>query len=194
MSEPLFRIRRSTIHGLGAFAVRRIRKGVRVIEYAGDRITPKEADARYDDDQNPLGRVLLFTVDRRTVIDAGRGGNAARFINHSCDPNCESLIEDGRVFIETIREIALGEELTYDYHLQREGISLSGARRLYPCHCGSKKCRGTLMDPVKKRRRSEPARADRSRSQPRRGRRLVPAKSRRKDLSEKSRAPSPPLG
>jgi SET domain-containing protein len=174
--------------------MKHIRKGVRVIEYAGDRITPEEADARYDDDQNPLGRVLLFTVDRRTVIDAGRGGNEARFINHSCNPNCESLIQDGRVFIETIREIASGEELTYDYHLQREGIGPSEARRLYPCHCESEKCRGTLMDLVKKRRRPRPGQANHLRSQPRKGRRRVPAKSRSKHTPGKDAAPSPRPG
>ncbi len=176
MSELFFRIRRSSIHGLGAFAVKRIRKGVRVIEYAGELITPEEADARYDDDENPSGRVLLFTLDRRTIIDAGRGGNEAQFINHSCDPNCESLIEDGRVFIEATREIALGEELTYDYHLQREGLSPSEARRLYPCHCGSETCRGTLLDPPKKRRAARPRQGDHARSQPRKGRSRLPAK------------------
>lgn len=137
---------------MGAFARMAIRKGTRVIEYAGERITPEEADARYDDDQNPLGRVLLFTVDRRTLIDAGRGGNESRFINHSCNPNCESLVEDGRVFIKATRKISSGEELTYDYHLERERLTASEARRRYPCHCGSAGCRGTLLDPPKRRR------------------------------------------
>jgi len=166
MTESLFRVHRSTIHGRGAFAVKPIRKGVRVIEYAGERITPEEADARYDDDQNPLGRVLLFTVNSHTLIDAGRRGNAARFINHSCQPNCESIIDKGRVFIEATRGIQRGEELTYDYHLQRDGLSSSKARSLYPCHCGSRNCRGTLIDTAPKRHRAKCARRERSPTRP----------------------------
>ena len=78
MRKPFFEIRPSPIHGRGAFATRRIRKGTRIIEYTGERLTPLEADARYDDDRSEHPHVLLFTVDRRTVIDAGVGGNEAR--------------------------------------------------------------------------------------------------------------------
>lgn len=177
MREMPFRVRRSKIHGLGAFATKPIGKGVRLVEYAGERITPEEADTRYNDEENPLGAVLLFTVDRHTVIDAGRGGNAARFINHSCDPNCESFIEGGRVFIESIRPISRGEELTYDYHLQRAGLGPTKTRRLYPCHCGTEKCRGTLMDPIRKRQSSRLGRGGRSKSVPHNGWRDFPAQS-----------------
>ena len=96
MHEPCFDIRPSPIHGRGAFATRRIRKGTRIIEYTGERLTPSAADARYHDDRSAHPHVLLFTVDRRTVIDAGVGGNEARYFNHSCEPNCEAVIEQRR--------------------------------------------------------------------------------------------------
>jgi len=96
---PCFEIRSSPIQGHGAFAVRRIRRGTRLIEYQGERITPREARARYDDDQEEHPHVLLFIADERTLIDAGVGGNEARFFNHSCEPNCQAVTEDGRVYL-----------------------------------------------------------------------------------------------
>jgi SET domain-containing protein len=99
MRKPFFEIRPSLIQGHGAFAIRRIHKGTRIIEYTGERLSPLQADTRYDDDRSERPRVLLFTVDRRTVIDAGVGGNEARyFFNHSCEPNCEAVSEKRRVF------------------------------------------------------------------------------------------------
>ncbi|HWP02454.1 MAG TPA: SET domain-containing protein-lysine N-methyltransferase, partial [Gemmatimonadaceae bacterium] len=142
---------------------RPIPKGTRIIEYTGERISHAEADRRYPEDgEHP--HVLLFIVDRRTVIDAGVGGNEARFINHSCDPNCEAVIEKGRVFIEAIRDIARGEELTYDYHLTRDDADGPEIERLYPCNCGSQKCRGTMLRPPPRRRRNRQAAAAGSRS------------------------------
>ena len=87
---------------------RRISKGTRVLEYLGERVSHAEADRRYDDKDENDNHTFLFIVDARTVIDAGVDGNDARFINHGCDPNCESVIEDRRVFIEAIRDIAAG--------------------------------------------------------------------------------------
>ena len=101
MRKPFFEIRPSPIQGRGAFATRRIRKGTRIIEDTGERLTPPAADARYDDDHREHPHVLLFTVDRRTVIDAGVGGNEARYFNHSCAPNCEAVTEQRRVYLET---------------------------------------------------------------------------------------------
>src|SRR6185503_19295969 len=95
---PFFEVQPSAIAGLGAFATRRIRKGTRIIEYQGERIAPEEADRRYDDERNPQALVLLFTVNKRTYIDAGVDGNEARYINHSCEPNCEAVLEAGRVY------------------------------------------------------------------------------------------------
>ena len=102
-----FIVRRSDIHGRGAFATEWIDKGTRLIEYTGERISEEEADARYDDeDDSRPHHTFLFSLD---------DGNAARWINHSCEPNCEAVIEDDRIFIDAIRDIAPGEELFYDY-------------------------------------------------------------------------------
>lgn len=147
MPDSLFEIRSSPIAGQGAFAVRPIPKGTRVIEYLGERISQDEADRRYDDTLVEHPRVLLFTVDDRRVIDAGVGGNAARFINHSCEPNCKSVTRRGRVHIWAIRRISAGEELTYDYNLTREGIGDEEALTRYACRCGAPSCRGTMLTP-----------------------------------------------
>ena len=121
MRKPCFEIRPSPIQGRGVFATRRIRKGTRIIEYTGEQLTPSAADARYDDDRREQPHVLLFTVDRWTVIDAGVGGNEARYFNHSCEPNCEAVTEQRRVYLEALRTIEAGEELSYDYQLERGG-------------------------------------------------------------------------
>jgi SET domain-containing protein len=146
-----YTLRRSPIQGTGAFATRPIRKGTRIIEYLGERISQAEADRRYDDD-DPSQPVLLFNVDRGVVIDAGVGGNDARFFNHSCNPNCDAVIAQRRVFIEAMRDIEPGEELTYDYSLTRDGLDDEESERRYACHCGSANCRGTMLEPRPKRR------------------------------------------
>jgi SET domain-containing protein len=148
-----FEVRRSPIHGLGVIATHRIRAGTRVIEYAGERITFEEAAERYDDDDaKDQHHTFLFEVGDDTLIDAGHHGNEARFINHSCDPNCATFAEDGRVFIETIRNIQPGTELTYDYAYKRDGRRSAAWARLYACHCGAANCRGTMLKPERKRR------------------------------------------
>jgi SET domain-containing protein len=139
-----FIVRRSRIEGRGAFATQRIRTGQKIGEYAGERITHAESDARYE---NIHARTYLFIVDSKTVIDADVGGNDVRFINHSCDPNCESRMDSKkRVFIYATRMIEPGEELAYDYRLQlNPGEDLLEEIAGFPCHCGSPKCRGTLL-------------------------------------------------
>jgi hypothetical protein len=102
-----FEVRRSRIHGRGVYATRAIPVGTRVVEYEGERISNEEADARYDHKGADDGHTFLFVIDNRTCIDAGVGGNEARYINHSCDPNCETIIEDGRVYIDAIRTSGL---------------------------------------------------------------------------------------
>ncbi len=154
MSVP-FEVRSSSIHGRGVFALRRIRKGTRLIEYVGERISPEEADRRYDDDALDIPHTFLFTVDKRTVIDAAVDGNDARFINHSCNPNCEAVDDAGRIFIEAIRTIRLGEELTYDYHLERDGRWRKEWDQRYACRCGAPNCRGTLLVKPKRPRYSK---------------------------------------
>ncbi len=153
-SDPeRFELRPSPIAGTGVFATHHIPKGARIIEYAGERITHAEANARYDEEgmQNP--HTVLFTVDRKTVIDAGVSGNEARFINHSCEPNCEAVKHRGRIYIEAVRDIAPGEELTYDYHLEYSGRYQPEWRERYGCHCGAPSCRGTMLLPRPPRRK-----------------------------------------
>ncbi|OGO38395.1 MAG: hypothetical protein A2Z03_11845 [Chloroflexi bacterium RBG_16_56_8] len=148
-------MRSSPIQGLGAFATQRIRKGTRIVEYTGERISPKEADTRYADDRTQHPHVLLFTVDKRTTIDAGVNGNEARYINHSCQPNCEAVIEDRRVYIEALRTISPCEELTYDYNLTLDGQPDAETEARYACHCGANTCRGTMLEPWRSRRKSK---------------------------------------
>jgi len=145
MKQPPFTIGKSRISGRGAFAARRIRKAARIIEYLGERISPAEADARYEGGPAKQPRVLLFTVDSETVIDAGVGGNAARFINHSCEPNCEAVTRSGRIWIYALRNIQVGEELTYDYGLTGEPEDREEQKRLHACRCGADTCRGTMF-------------------------------------------------
>lgn len=149
-SRPaMYKVRKSPIHGTGVFATRRIRKGTRIVEYIGDRVSHKEADRRYDDKAPDDNHTFLFIVDGRTVIDAGVGGNAARFINHGCDPNCETIIEDRRVYIEAIRTIEPGEELSYDYQIRRDRDDPKNVDKIFACRCGAQACRGTMLEPKK---------------------------------------------
>jgi SET domain-containing protein len=147
---PLFKVRRSRVHGRGAFAARRIRKGTRIVEYLGERVSHEEADRRYEDHGSRDSHTFLFIVDARTVIDAGVGGNEARFINHSCNPNCETVMEGKRVFIEAVRAIQPGEELNYDYQLGRAPDDPPDVDAIYACRCGEANCRGTMLWPPKK--------------------------------------------
>lgn len=146
MTQTYFQVRPSGIHGVGAFALRSIPAGTRIIEYTGEVIRPKEADRRAEakgDDSH----TFLFTLNTRAVVDAGVGGNESRFINHSCDPNCLTVIERGHIYIDALRDIAPGEELGYDYRLHLDRRLGRGERALYTCRCGSPKCRGTMLDP-----------------------------------------------
>jgi uncharacterized protein len=138
-------VRNSPIHGRGVFALKRIPKGTRIIEYKGMLITDKEADRRYSRIQAHSPHTMLFSVDDGLVIDATRKGNSARWINHSCAPNCEIEEEHHRVFIESRRDISAGEELTYDYNLQIGEKHTKTAKREHACFCGSRRCRGTML-------------------------------------------------
>jgi SET domain-containing protein len=144
MRRPLFEIRVSPIEGRGAFALRRIRKGTRIIEYTGDRVSHTEADRRYADNGKVHRHILVFVVDSNTCIDAGRHGNEARFINHSCDPNCETIEDHGRIFIQAIRNIQPGVELSYDYNLTGSRPRTKQEKAEYACHCGAPNCRGYM--------------------------------------------------
>jgi uncharacterized protein len=144
--SPPFTIRASPMHGTGAFATHLIPAGTRLVEYAGERISVAEADARFPDRPGePHQHTFLFAIDDEWVIDAGVNGNAARWINHSCDPNCDAIVENGRIWIETIRDVPPGVELAYDYALTLPERHTPAAKKRYPCHCGAATCRGTML-------------------------------------------------
>lgn len=141
--------RQSDIHGNGVFAIAPIEKGERVVEYKGKRRTHEEVDADDTGDVDS-GHTFLFTLNDEYVIDANHKGNKARWINHSCDPNCEAEVEDGRVFIRALRNIPAGDELFYDYGLVIDEPYTARLKKQFPCWCGSKNCRGTLLAPKKR--------------------------------------------
>jgi uncharacterized protein len=151
--NPDIVVRRSWIQGRGVFARRDIASGTRLVEYTGARISHDEADRRHpDDDDDGNHHTFLFAVDDRLVIDATTGGNESRFINHSCDPNCEIVIARRRVFVDALRDIVKGEEILYDYwYMSDETYTLEDLRKIYPCRCGSPTCRGTLARPPRRR-------------------------------------------
>ena len=152
--EPLYVVRNSHIHGRGVFAARRIRKGTRIVEYTGERISNKEADRRYDDTRMKRHHTFLFTLDSKTVIDGAikTGGGDASFINHSCEPNCEAVITDRKIFIHALHTIEPGEELAYDYQYERTGKNDAELEKFYVCKCGAPSCRGSIMKPAKKKK------------------------------------------
>jgi uncharacterized protein len=163
--ELPFELRASPIAGVGAFATRPIKKGTRIIEYTGERISNAEADRRYDEDKMRSHHTFLFTLNRRTVVDAAVEGNEARFINHSCAPNCEAVIVDGkRIYIEALRDIPVGAELVYDYQYERTDDHTADDERFYACSCGAPGCRGTILAPKKRKktRKRRPAKSRRA--------------------------------
>ena len=145
-------VRRSPIHGNGVFASRNLSAGQTVIEYRGQLCTHDEADEIYAGTAE-TGHTFLFTLNDEYIIDANRRGNAARWINHSCDPNCEAVIVEEqyrgkpreRIFIETRRAIRRGEELTYDYGIKLDVRHTARMRRLWACRCGKDVCSGTML-------------------------------------------------
>jgi uncharacterized protein len=140
-----FVVRKSGIHGRGVFALEDIPKGTRLIEYTGERMSHEVADERYGDAHNGSAHTMLIAVNDDVVIDATRWGSSARWINHSCAPNCEALDDNGRVFIETRRDIRAGEELAYDYSLIVEERHTAKLKREHACCCGARRCRGTML-------------------------------------------------
>jgi uncharacterized protein len=137
-------IRSSSLHGAGVYTSAPIAKGTRVLEYSGPRLPVKQTDGLYAE-----GEVTyLFGMDGgRTIID---GFGMAAFVNHSCDPNCESDQIEKRVWIIALRDIAAGEELTYDYNIYDADPDEETS-----CHCGSANCRGTMLseDEIKRHKK-----------------------------------------
>ncbi len=144
-TSPYITVKGSSIHNKGVFAKKDIPEGTRIIEYVGEKITKKESDRRADEDieaskkDNNKGAVYLFELNKRYDIDGNVPWNTARFINHSCDPNCETDIIKGHIWIIAIRDIKKGEELSYDY-----GYDLDSFED-HPCRCGSKNCVGYIV-------------------------------------------------
>lgn len=144
-----FAVRDSQIHGKGVFALAEIPKGALIAEYAGRRIPwAKALEMPPIDLANP-NHTFFFDLDGTTVIDGNQNGNSSRFINHSCDPNCEAVHEErggaDRVFIYTLRRIRAGEELSFDYALMVNGRVTEKTRREFACFCGARNCRGTML-------------------------------------------------
>jgi SET domain-containing protein len=155
---PFFEVRHSRVHGHGVFALRRIRKGTNIIEYLGERVSHELADRRYAGKDPKDGHTFLFTVDAKTVIDAGVNGNEARFVNHGCEPNCQTVQIGKRIFIEAIRTIRPGEELAYDYRIQRDADDPADVDVVFACRCGAQNCRGSMLVARPKKRAKRPKR------------------------------------
>ena len=140
-------VRKSGVHGKGVFALRPIAEGAMLIEYLGEVISWDEALRRHPHDPSDPDHTFYFHIDEQHVIDANHGGNAARWINHACAPNCEADEIDGRVFIKALRTLKPGEELFYDYGLIIDERYTPKLKKEYACRCGAKRCRGTMLAP-----------------------------------------------
>ena len=151
-------VRRSGVHGKGVFALQDIAEGEVIIEYVGEVISWDEAQRRHPHDPAQPNHTFYFHVDEDHVIDANVGGNAARWINHSCAPNCWADEQDGRIFITALRDIAAGEELNYDYGLIIDERYTKKLKMEYACRCGAASCRGTMLAPKRGWRPVEPTR------------------------------------
>lgn len=147
-SARRIQVRQSGVHGRGVYAVAEIEAGATIIQYTGERITWPEALDRHPHDPKQPDHTFYFHIEGGDVIDALHGGNSSRWINHSCDPNCEAdELPGGRVFIKALRDILPGEELFYDYGLVIEERYTPKLKKQFACHCGSEVCRGTMLAP-----------------------------------------------
>jgi SET domain-containing protein len=148
-------VRNSRIHGRGVYATRRILSGERVAEYKGQVISWDEADRRPPSDPSDPQHTFFFSLaNGEQVIDGNVGGNVSRYINHSCEPNCETEeTDDGRIYVVALRDIRRGEEIVYDYCLIIDEPMTSKLRKQYLCLCGSDACRGTMLAGKRKKRR-----------------------------------------
>jgi len=138
-------VRLSGVHGKGVFALRPIQAGRRLIEYTGEIIPWPEALRRHPHDPTDPNHTFFFTIDGGRVIDAAVGGNASRWINHACDPNCVADQTGARVFINALRDLHPGEELFYDYGLVIDERYTPKLKKQYECRCGSPNCRRTML-------------------------------------------------
>ena len=156
-SSRRIQTRSSSVHGKGVFALQNLAEGETLIEYGGEVISWLEALRRHPHDAAQPNHTFYFHIDENHVIDANVGGHSSRWINHSCQPNCEAEESGGRVFIKALRNIAAGDELFYDYGLVIDARYTPKLRADYPCWCGAADCRGTLLAPkARKKARQSP--------------------------------------
>jgi len=145
-TSPYIRVRRSKIHGSGVFAKIDIPQGTEIIEYVGEKVTKAESDRRADipleknKKNSDFGAVYIFILNKRHDIDGNVSYNTARFINHSCDPNCEAVICRGHIWIMALRDIKKGEELTYNYGYDFDDY------QDHKCLCRTARCVGYILD------------------------------------------------
>jgi len=143
-SGGLYGVKNSGIHGKGIFARTNIKKGIKIIEYIGEKISKKEGDKRSEEQYEKAmktgkGAVYVFELNKTQDLDGDVPWNPARFINHSCNPNCKVSIRKDRIWIFSIKNIKKGQELSYDY-----GYDLEDYHE-HPCKCGSKNCMGYII-------------------------------------------------
>jgi uncharacterized protein len=133
-------VRKSGVHGRGVYATQFIPAGTRIIEYTGERVSEEAAP---NDEDNP--HTFNFGLENGEVINPEIVGNDARWINHCCDPNCQAIEEDNRIFIYAMCDIEAGEELFYDYAMEIDKPITEESKRNFACHCGASNCRGTML-------------------------------------------------
>lgn len=152
--HPWHVVKRSRIHGNGIYAKRKIPAGTRIMEYIGELISSAEADRRHPVNPDDPFHTFFFALGTGKVIDGSHGGNDARWINHSCEPNCETEeTDDGRIFVVSLQPIPRGEELFYDYGLVIDARYTQKLKDEYKCLCGSAHCRHTMLAPKARKRR-----------------------------------------
>jgi uncharacterized protein len=145
-------VHNSDIHGRGVFAASDISSGTKIIEYKGRLLSSQQAAELYGDNTEH-GHTFLFTLNDKWLVDGGVDGNSARFINHSCDPNCEAVVyvnkdyieEKDKLWIEAVRDIREGEELSFDYGIKLAQRHTARLKKVWKCLCGSAKCTGTML-------------------------------------------------
>lgn len=156
--DSVYEVRQSPVHGNGVFARRAIEAGERIIEYRGERISWDEATRRAAERGGPINHTFYFSLADGRVIDGGKRGNDARWINHACEPNCEAYEDEGHVYIHALRDIDAGEELNYNYALIYDERHTPALKRLFACRCGTPACSGTMLAPKRRTRKAVAAR------------------------------------
>ncbi len=186
--------RKSKIHGNGVFAVKPIKKGERIVEYTGPRLTHAEVDDGEAGDVRS-GHTFLFTLNDEYVIDADHEPTPAKWINHSCAPNCEAVMEEDegddrtkdRIFIEALRDIKTGEELSYNYGITLAEKHTKELKEIWKCLCGAKDCTGTLLQPKNPKKKKKPSKDKKNKADKKAETKGLEAKDSKKDKKGKKK-------